>query len=143
FVNLSPNNQNNPFVQAVYVAAPDAGQYLIDTRSRSSGATLGAILSLPGDWTAAADYHWSKNQLEYSYYAQDTTTLGVDVSTGIVNPAVDTLLYPMGTQNYLYPLAYQGSSSAYSMAVRGTGPLPALPWGAPSLTISLDHNVGI
>src|SRR5690606_6216015 len=42
---------------------------------------------------------------------------------------------------YFAPNTYRGSSRQHDLALRGSGPLPAFPWGQPNLTVGLEHRI--
>jgi iron complex outermembrane receptor protein len=133
----------NPFTVRVGVTIPDAGRIPISTRSLNRSAMVGALAQLPFNWTAALDYSWSENRFDYIYYGEDTAARAADLASGALNPFVDTLLYPLNLQKYVYPISYAGDSHLQDIVLRGSGPLPALPWGAPSLAVGLERRIAL
>jgi len=132
----------NPFTTAVSVRVPDGSAFPLDTQSVTRNATVGAIIKLPREWMAEADYTWSQNQLDYFYYnATDTTAISADLLSGALNPFVDTLKYPLGFSKYAVPYTVANSSELRDWNLRGSGPLPSLPWGQPTLTVGLEHRL--
>ena len=134
-------NSVNPFTTRVQVRVPDASQIPITTVSENRNATLGATTQLPFGWTGEFDYTWSENRFNYRQVSLDNTAFGNDANSGAINPFVDTLLYPLNFQKYYVTGTYRGLTQLQDFALRGSGPLPALPWGTPTLTAGLEHRL--
>lgn len=132
---------SNPFTTSVNIRFPNASDAPFNTNSISRSATLGAIAQLPQNWTAEFDYTWSDSRYHYHYFNFDSSTAQADVTSGVLNPFVDTLLYPLALQKYRPSLTYDFTSELSDIALRGSGPLPKLPWGQPSLTIGLERRI--
>ncbi len=131
----------NPFTTDVRVRVSDATRIPVTTRSLSRRATLSAIAQLPWNWTGALDYSWSENRFGYLYYGVDVSAQMADLLSGELNPLVDTLQYPLNFQKYLQSILYQGANRLHNVVLRGSGPLPALPWGQPMLTVGLERRI--
>ena len=57
---------------------------------------------------------------------------------GTVNPFVDTLANPLDLSAYTGASTLRSGFVLDEMTLRGMGPLPSLPWGAPRLAFDLD-----
>ena len=131
----------NPFTTAVRILWPDTSATPATTSSVTQGFTVGAIAQLPWGWTGELDYSWSKNRYQFGYTVADSGAVNAALASGAYNPFVDTLLYPINSSSYLSTDVYDGASTLQDIALRGSGPLWSLPWGAPTLTIGLEHRV--
>ena len=138
-VYLPSSSPTNPFTSDVRISVLDPAAYPITTESTNRSYTVGAIAQLPWNWTGEFDYSWSENQYNYLYYNQDDGQVDAMVSGGL-NPFVDAVHYPLNNSPYLVPLRFAGSTSLKDLALRGSGPLPSLPWGAPNLTVGLERR---
>jgi outer membrane receptor protein involved in Fe transport len=138
FLTISADAPTNPFATEVRILVPDSNELPIDTGSQSRSVTVGGLLQLPGNWTAAMDYTWSESRFDYTYYSLDEATRTADLLSGALNPFVDTLRFPLDMSRYLGVIAYNGANRLQDIALRGSGPLPALPWGVPQLTAGLE-----
>jgi len=141
----------NPFTTAVSMRIPDAAALPLSTNSSNRSLTVGAIAKLPWDWTAEADYTWTENRFDYFIYNNnvsmngiavlyDTTAVSADLASGALNPFVDTLRYPLNLAKYAATNSFSGSSELHDVNLRASGPLLALPWGKPWLTVGLEHR---
>lgn len=54
---------------------------------------------------------------------------------------MDSLQYPVNFRKYFYTLLTDGAPRLQELALRGSGPLPALPWGTPNLTVGLERRL--
>ncbi len=131
----------NPFTGNVRVQIPNDAEFTNTTNSRSQSLSAGLIARLPFGWTGEFDYSWSRNRYSYSYLERDNQAIDADILSGALNPFVDTLLYPLNFKKYLRPQFYASTSTLDDFALRGTGPLKALPWGVPQLTLGAERRV--
>lgn len=132
----------NPFREAVRVSIPDATQdNPYETKYTSRRAVLGFIYDLPGGWKAEADYTWNGVESEvYARYADMNNAL----ATGLINPFVDTLAYPLD----LTPVVtnqdgspyYASKSYLHDVGLRFVGQIGELPAGRPVLTLGLGYR---
>lgn len=140
-LNISATSPINPFTTAVRVRVPDSTQARATTNSQSRSVTAGVMASMPGGWTGAMDYTWSENRFDYQHVSNDTLAWLADIASGVLNPFVDTLHYPFNFSKYAIPGSYGGSTRLHDVTLRGSGPLPAFPWGIPNLTFGLEHRL--
>jgi iron complex outermembrane receptor protein len=131
----------NPFTVDVSVRVPDAGEFRTTTNSQSRSAMLGTLLKLPWSWTGALDYTWSESRFESFNYTHDTAGENAALANGTLNPFVDTLLHPLDLKRFIAPVSFKGSNRQDAMSLRGSGPLPSLPWGQPNLTVGLERRI--
>jgi iron complex outermembrane receptor protein len=54
---------------------------------------------------------------------------------------VDPRFYDVDFENYLLPESYDNPSRLRTLSVRGSGPLPSLPWGKPYLTFGVERRL--
>src|SRR5690606_7166417 len=47
---------------------------------------------------------------------------------------------PLDLRPYQLPVSYAGSSKLLDGSLRGSGPLPSLPWGVPRLTAGIEYR---
>jgi outer membrane receptor protein involved in Fe transport len=144
----------NPFQEGVFVSIPNSVATPIYANSINYGASGGFTAHLPSKWTLEMDDTWSQNRFKSLYYDLDLTALsGADspsssinsaepgvLNTGALNPFVDTLAHPLNLQPYEAPYPYTSSGYLNDLALRATGPILTLPWGAPTLAVGLEHR---
>jgi iron complex outermembrane recepter protein len=140
---VQPTSPANPFTTAVRVRIPDVTEYPIHTRSLTRRATVSAFAKLPWDWIAALDVSHSENRFMVQRFSEDTTARNADLNSGVLNPFVDTLLHPLNWQKYVFPINYTSGSEMTDFALRGSGPMPSLPWGQPQLTVGLERRIQV
>jgi len=138
---LSGFAPTNPFKQTVNISVPIANSYPNTTQSNEQSLTVDLIAKLPLGWTGMLDFAHSQSAFKNAYYYYDNSGLLADLRSGLVNPFVDTTLYPLALSSYLVPTTYGSSSSRDEYAIRGTGPLFSLPWGQPTLAVGLEHVI--
>jgi iron complex outermembrane recepter protein len=139
---LLATTPTNPFTTTISVTTPNAGLRYYTTRSESRSGTIGAVAQLPWGWTGALDITRSENRFEYSRPVSDAA-LGTDFGNGLFNPFVDPSLHPLDLSGYAGPNVYRSSNRLTDIALRGSGPLPVLPWGQPNLTIGIEHRESV
>ena len=130
----------NPFNQDVLVTFPTAFAVPITTNSVTHSVTAGAIAHLFSDWNAEFDYTWSHNSLVSVTSTGDTNSLDTALAAGTVNPFADTIANPLNLAPYLQNIWYSNSSTLNDFGLRLSGSLLELPWGAPTLTVGLEHR---
>ncbi len=139
---VSANAPSNPFTRTVFMTVPTADAVPMTTLSQTTSASLAALLKLPANWIGDVDYTWSENYYSYTQsFTNDTSALTADLNSGVLNVFVDTLQFPVNMQKYFAPNVYSGKNILDDLAIRAHGPLPALPWGQPNLTIGLERRV--
>jgi iron complex outermembrane recepter protein len=135
---------SNPFNHNVVVTVPSAVDAPYNTSSVTDRLSAGLLLKLPSEWHVQADYTWSRNRFRRTGFEQvDTVARNADLANGTLNPFVDALLYPPNFSKYLAKTWATYTSELSDIAVRGSGPLPSLPWGAPTLTFGLERRIAI
>ncbi len=139
-VTVPANAPSNPFRTAAVVRFPHAAAVPATSESNNRAVTIGTMMQLPGNWTGLVDYTWSENRFSYLNYNTDNTALTAALTSGALNPFVDTLLYPLDIGQFLRPTSFSGASQLTNAAIRASGPLPALPWGRPNLTAGLERR---
>ncbi|WP_438480483.1 TonB-dependent receptor domain-containing protein [Oleiharenicola lentus] len=135
---VAADHPYNPFTTAVSVRVPNRQDSTWTTQSTTQSVNLGALLKLPHDWMGQVDYAWSRNDYDYLYNVGGTMT--TQALAGL-NPFMDTNLYPLNFSAFLSPYIWDGQSTLRDFSLRGSGPLPSLPWGRPRLTFGLEHRV--
>ncbi|MDB6126913.1 MAG: TonB-dependent receptor [Verrucomicrobia bacterium] len=140
---MAGNSPSNPFNNNLVMNIPASDVAVsIETLNDTHAATVGAILKLPHDWKTELDYTWSENNFMYSAFTYDTVEFPKALNNGTINPFVDTGISPLDLFKYVVPTIYGGKTSLNDLALRGSGPLFALPWnlGTPILTFGLEHR---
>ena len=132
----------NPFNQNVYVVAPDPAAIPVMNTSLSRSVSAGALLKLPWEWNAALDYTYA-NSFSFSKYstAEDVLSFSAAALSGAFNPFVDSLQHPLNFAGYQLTNTYFGGNEQQDITAKASGPLPALPWGTPSLTTGLEYRL--
>ncbi|MBL9207880.1 MAG: TonB-dependent receptor [Opitutaceae bacterium] len=138
---VAANAPTNPFTTAVLVKMP--AEYL---RPRigifdKNTLTAGAKITLPKEWIAQLDYTWVTDDNEHSYEVPDNTAVNNAISSGVIDPFVDTQLFPVSLAPYATRSVLTHGASQDSLSARASGPLPRLPWGAPTLTVGLENRM--
>lgn len=101
---LSGTAPNNPFQQALRVTVPNAtpseGEFSSNDRRT---VTAGAIMQLPADWKAEADFTWSRSTNESASSPLTTGGEYAAVSSGALDVLRDTSAHPLDFSPFLYP----------------------------------------
>ena len=115
---LASNAPNNPFTKAITVSFPATGIFApITVENQSLRAAAGVIVRLPRDWTAAADYVWSRARNDRVFTSDslgdpDGAGPGVSVTTALSSGTLDVLRdlnqYPLDWSRYLLPRQISG-----------------------------------
>ena len=129
----------DPFQQDVYVSFPSTVGSVDTSDSVTQSATIGVIAPLAHDWSSEFDYTWSRNSFEVAEPDLDQTAFLSALSSGVVNPFVDTIAHPLSLP-YLGSGSFSGNSSLNDLNLRGSGPVASLPAGRATLTIGLEHR---
>jgi iron complex outermembrane recepter protein len=140
YLTVPASSPVNPFTTDVRVRVADASDTGWSNRLISRSVSLGALAQLPANWSAALDFTWSDNRYINQYVEQDSWALAADLQQGKINPFVDTLASPLDFSRYYAPVVLRGTNQLSDLALRASGPLPALPWGQPTLTTGLEHR---
>lgn len=150
---LAANAPNNPFTTAVSVnfAVPNL---LLENLSVSTSDRLlaGMVVRLPANWTAGADYVWSRSRNELKSAASplgdpDGTGPGISyttaLSTGALNVLRDLNSSPPDLAPYRMPTPFNNSSftlESDEITLRGSGPVRTLPAGPMVLSTSAQYR---
>lgn len=134
---------DNPFAQAVTVAAPDSLGDRLDADNVNRRVTTGLVASLPWDWKTEVDYTWNVNEYKFSQYFGPTyaAQINTDLASGKLNPFVDTSLNPLNLNPYVGVNSDKFPSSLNSIGAHASGPVWHLPGGIPNLTIGLERRM--
>jgi len=123
------------------VQLPNTADSPIVTSYATRTATLGAVVKLPREWSGQFDYTWSENRYRWQYHTQDTTARTADLASGALNPFVDVSRHPLDLERYNTVFSSRGLTTQHNVALRGSGPIPAPPWGGrPNLTLGFDYR---
>lgn len=145
-ITLADTAPNNPFTTTINVRAPSVGLLMpISSRSETVRAAGGAVLRLGADWSAAADYVWSRSN------AKDTSTnpaVSFDADTaladGTLNVMRDVNVYRLDWSPYLLPSPNFINGPARNVlkdaTLRVSGPLWRLPAGPLTLVSSVERR---
>lgn len=134
----------NPFNQAVSVTMPvSAGASSFLVRSSDSRLIGGAILKLPKQWTAEADYTWETSG--NAFYSNRTISSAANAAIG--NGSIDILGNPSVFQSSLAPYLQAPTavsppfwSTLEDASLRFAGPTLQLPGGRLSVSAALEHR---
>jgi iron complex outermembrane receptor protein len=130
----------NPFQQDVSISFPSNEGAPNTTDSVTQSATVGLLTHFTNTWNGELDYTWSQNSFAFVTPTTDGSSLEGALASGSVNPFADTIEFPPTLAPYFATLAYGGESSLNDLALRTSGPLPSFPWGAPTLTVGVEHR---
>ncbi|MBL9215668.1 MAG: TonB-dependent receptor plug domain-containing protein [Opitutaceae bacterium] len=131
----------NPFTAAVRIRPATPADLAITAASDTTTLTLGAVAQLPAGWMGEADCTVSRNEFDSVFYNIDDAARNADLLSGALNPFVDPRVAPLAIDKYFAPVVTRGASQLRDFSLRGTGPLPALPWGSPSLAVGLGYRL--
>ncbi|WP_221032590.1 TonB-dependent receptor domain-containing protein [Actomonas aquatica] len=138
--NIPASAPGNPFLEDVTIRFPTTLAMPINTSSQTRSASIGALLNLPAEWVVSLDYTWSQNIYTYFNSSSDFTAMNAALANGEMSPFFDTLAFPVGLEDYASTVTFYGDSRLNNVALRGSGLLPALPWGNPRITVGLEHR---
>ncbi|MDB6127993.1 MAG: hypothetical protein JWM35_1889 [Verrucomicrobia bacterium] len=132
----------NPFLHSVRVSVPGTLETPLVVDSNSRTATLGAIAKLPWGWTGEMDYTWTHGLFKQASRPADSTSFTNAGNDGSINPFFDVAQFPtINWEPYLGRSNNRNDSYLDDYALRGSGPLPGLPWATrPTLTIGLERR---
>ena len=148
-VSLAADAPNNPFDQQIEVALPQ-GNAEADVSSHNDQlrGVVGAIVQLPFDWQAVADFSWAQSR-----YVSDKTPANVmpSFNAGLAFGEPDVLRdLRIDPLNYSYIDSDFGSFSTpaktriATQSLRLAGPVPfELPGGAPRMTVNLERSLEV
>jgi outer membrane receptor protein involved in Fe transport len=141
FLQVEPTSPSNPFNERVWVWMPLHLTPPAEVDSTTRTVTAGLTLRLPFDWISQLDYTDSKGKFYYTRLARESGLLRDDIASGELNIFVDSLATPPANMDrYLARDWGDYGSFSKNLSLRASGPLPALPWGVPSLTVGLEHR---
>lgn len=137
---LAPGAPNDPFSRLVFLTLPNTLSAIDTSDNVTRTITVGLTAQLPVEWKAELDYTWSQNASESSGYSTNAAALQSALSSGLINPFVDTNAYPLNLAPYVSHNIGEASSTLNDLAMRSSGPLFSLPWGRPTLTFAYEHR---
>lgn len=147
-VTIAANAPGNPFQQAISVAA-STQQLANHSEANSEYDRYGAglIFSLPAQWTASADYTWSKSKYSRSSELPDFGT-GASFLAAVAAGTIDVLrdFDQQGldvTQFLVSDFSYRQTPlevTTRNPAIRFSGPLGSLPAGQPRVSVLLERQ---
>lgn len=151
---LAASAPNNPFTTAINVRFPSIGlQSPYRSDSETIRALAGVIVRLPGNWTAASDFNWSRSrhttvQTRPVIGDPDGAGPGLSVSTahntGVIDVMRDLNVYPIDYSAYLMPTnnSVFGPLDTVMRDATGrvSGPIFRLPGGPLNLSASVAQR---
>jgi outer membrane receptor protein involved in Fe transport len=136
----------NPFTTSVVVKFPAEA---VNPRIGPSITTTvdgGLKARLPAGWIADLDYTWSENRAgTYLIGNLDQGFINSQLASGAINPFVDQRVSPIPPSALQASNQYENFSffsTQDDTTLAASGPVPVLPWGAPTLTIGLEDRFG-
>jgi len=142
--NLPTTVATNPFTTTVQVAVPLAGGDLgLRSESRQMRAAGGVIVTLPHDWKATVDYSRDESTFRNALSAAIAGSPdNAAMQAGTLNPFRDVNLFPIDLAQYYAPRVGENDqrTTAYTAAVRASGPFWNLPAGAPTVSTLIEHR---
>ncbi len=138
--------RDNPFTTAINVTFPAVGlDYPFESDSQTVRATSGVIVPLPADWTASAEYTWSRARYSFSMTSPaENFAFAGDLADGTVNVVRDLNVYPLNYGPYLLPspdvVLGPGDTILNDATLRTSGPVARLPGGAVTLSASVERQ---
>ena len=131
----------NPFTTQVLIKSP-----LTMTRRRNGTSVTRTVATglkarLPKGWIGQFDYTWSQNTAGTFLISVDTAPLNAEILSGVVNPFVDPLLYPINLGKYAARQNFTFKQTVNTFALRAAGDLPWLPWGTPRLNFRAERRL--
>ncbi len=134
----------NPFQQDVVLTIPSAYEAAsTGYATESARGVAGGTMDLPHEWRAQADFTWNrkKGSILYGFFAGNGVPLRTDLTSGVLNPFVDTLANPLDWERYEgRPGSGADVSTLKDFGFRVSGPIGNLPAGRPNLTVGLGHR---
>ena len=138
---VAANAPTNPFTTAVLVRMPAENLQPRVGTFDSNTLNLGLKATLAHDWIALIDYTWAKNKNGHYFTAVDNGVVNLDLQNGVINPFVDTQLHRVSLERYATKSLIAHGATQSNLAARGSGPLPKLPWGTPTLTFGVENRI--
>lgn len=138
------NAPNNPFQNEIVVrAAIPGGERTQRSKNTELRALGGAIIKLPFEWQALADFSYGRTRF---YQSRVFEALNTSSNTSLVNGTFDILRdlsdvsFPFVFDKLLQPdRPYQ--STVHNQSLKLAGPLPLkLPGGRPVVTLNLERS---
>jgi iron complex outermembrane receptor protein len=141
----------NPFNDNVKVYMPVVANSIGNVELINQNVAMGAVIKLPFDWTALADYSWTDVQKLYAgdNGALDGPTLGAysnsvdaDAASGVLSPFFDTIKYKPNIGKYDLPAMSGQVTTLNDLSLHLSGPLAFVEKfvGSTSLTFGLEHR---
>lgn len=135
---------NNPFGKDILVTVPvAAGDGLTTSKSDDRKVVGGVIVRLPKEWSAAADYTWSRSRFESTNSSRGLSgAVAAQIASGSLDVLRDTNEFPIDFSPFLTPPSQLSPFVATSRdaVLRLAGPVGSLPAGAPTLTGVIEHR---
>lgn len=131
----------NPFNSSVYIYYPLQYSTPVVSASTNWSVTVGANIQLPSDWHLETDYTRSENHFKNSNHFLSTTAFNTAIASGILNPFIDTVLYPLDVSGYIGLNAQDVYSALDDVSVRAAGTVGHLPWGTPRFNAGAEYQI--
>lgn len=141
---IPSSSPNNPFGKDILVTVPVAqGDGLTTSESDARRVVGGVIVRLPGEWSAAADYTWSRSRLEFTNTSHGLSGAeAAEIASGALDVLRDTNEFPVDFSPFLTPPAELSPFVATSKdaVLRLAGPVASLPAGPVSLSGLIEYR---
>jgi len=131
----------NPFTTNVFIKSPLTLVRQRNGTSLTRTVAAGLKARLPHGWIAQFDYTWSQNTAGTFLHSVDTAPLNADILSGAVNPFADPLISPLSLDKYAARQNFTFKQTINTIALRGSGNLPKLPWGVPRLNLRTERRL--
>jgi iron complex outermembrane recepter protein len=139
-LNIPAASPINPFTTAVVIKSPLTLTHQRDGTSITRTLATGLKAKLPKGWIGQFDYTWSQNSAGTFLIVTDSTAMSADILSGAFNPFVESTQNPPSLEKYAAIQNFTFKQTINTLALRGSGPLPSLPWGTPTLTVRTERR---
>lgn len=148
-VTLLADAPNNPFTQDINVSLPQ-GNAEADVSSRNDQlrGVAGAIVKLPYDWQAVADFSWAKSRYTAdktpSNYTPGLTVLLGSGSQDVLRDLREAPLDLTYIDSDFGSISTPATTTMTTQSLRLAGPVPiTLPGGKPRMTLNIERSVEV
>lgn len=132
---------SSPFASDINISIPINFEVPQLSQSESRSATLGVIARLPADWVGEADVMFAENRHMHDRKSVDLASMRAEINSGVLNPFVDTLQFPLDrVKYYLTPYITNSVSRLSGVSIRASGPLAYTRWSEPTLTLGIEQR---